>query len=87
MKIQYQNREEKIILHWRKREEHPAEFEDGETLLVEHYFYGSKIMSLISYDSEKDTFYEGSARWDSSWEDVTYWIPLSELEATLPKEE
>ena len=62
-------------LNWRKAEEHPEKFEDGERMMV----YESEMFHC--------TFIHGNQGKPFWWDNgVKYWLPLSELEATLPEE-
>jgi hypothetical protein len=73
-------------LNWRKRDEHSETFEDVENLLV----------ACIRKDGISGMYFENvewskgvpknvmGERWEE-WSDVDYWLPLSELSATLPQ--
>lgn len=75
-------------INWRKGEEHPKTFEHGETMLVAVGLNGvGYLVGMIAArveDGDCD-FMVGCEPWDWDWEDVAWWIPIEEIEATLPK--
>lgn len=79
------------MIHWRKREEHPAVFDYMEKLLVAYRPIPSAellCMATIKATTGDEYPFECEActdTWFFDWEDVVYWCPLSEIENTLPK--
>lgn len=76
------------MINWRKREEHPETFEDGERLLVAvQLMTGHWAFNVITTECDGD-YVDcrcNGEYWGWDWSDVSYWCPLSEIEATLPK--
>lgn len=76
-------------LNWRRREEHPEWFETDETMLVAAYPKPDEVEFAVVSHCQAGYIglsLDGSASlWTGDWEDVVYWLPIAELEATLPK--
>jgi hypothetical protein len=72
-------------LNWRKREEHFETFEDGEELFV-YDRWGEYDAIRFCVDEGRFEINCHNNNWGNDWEDVVYWLPLSELAATLPEE-
>ena len=74
-------------INWRRREEH-GDFTDGETLFVQTS-YCATLFDVITADIDGDGFVEwfanGEDPWRRDWEDVVWWVPIEEIEATLPE--
>ncbi len=76
-------------INWRRREEHGETFEDGETMFVQTA-YGETLFDVITADAGGgdivDVFLcNGEDPWRRDWEDVVWWVPIEEIEATLPE--
>ncbi len=81
-------------INWRRREEHGETFGDGETLFVKTAD-GETLFDVIVADpdfahpDDEDgyvAFYaNGEDLWRRDWEDVVWWVPIEEIEASLPK--
>ncbi len=85
-------------INWRKAEDHPKTFEHGETMLVavglhirRRYggstFSGS-LIDRVAVSRREDgnfDFLADGEPWSWEWSDATWWVPIEEIEATLPK--
>lgn len=87
-------------INWRKAEEHPRTFETGETMLVAarrditEWVVRLKeetskwVVDVIKADDDGDEFgywrCDGKV-WNWQWRHVVFWVPIAEVEATLPK--
>lgn len=77
-------------LRWRRVEEHTQQFEDGERLFVAVELADGVEFAIITVrvDGDNfDTYIADGLEWGWDWPDVSWWLPISELKATLPYEE
>ena len=73
-------------LNWRKAEEHSEKFEDGEQLFVYDRWDRYQVLNIEADSDFLNILDEKKEYWGNDWTDVVYWLPLSELEATLPED-
>lgn len=77
-------------LKWRKGEEEDADrFATGETMLVVvRRELGTMEFAVVSQCQAGHvglSVDDGASLWSWGWGDVAFWLPIAELEATLPK--
>ena len=69
-------------MDWKKRDEHPELFQDGEMLLVavprEFHWY----LTIIAFSCDEGRFeiQEAGLPWDHTWQDVEFWVNITEIE-------
>ena len=85
-------------MNWRTREQHPAEFTDGETMLVAVPVVDTRFgtackrpgnrweLSVASVECSEGwiRIVTDSGPWWWDWSDVEYWLPISEVKEGLP---
>jgi len=75
------------MINWRKREDHPEQFEDGEIMLVAIKPFSEEWdFSVVKVNTNGDVSFYLEANnhyWEWSWSDVDYWIPIEKI---LPQE-
>jgi len=74
------------MINWRKREEHPEKFQDGESMLVAVALYGGGYelaVIAVSCDEHFFNLMSNGTYWEWSWNYVYYWVPIEEI---LPQE-
>jgi len=73
-------------INWRRRDEHPETFLDGETLFVqatEGVTPFDVIRADVYDDGSVEWYANGHDPWRRDWDDVVRWVPIEEIDATL----